>query len=103
MAVREFRNIKFEESELKSMQLMLSSGAGQLMDRILLSVARAYEEILHDPTSSLERLRFSQGALEYGGLVNDTIQAFLGYQIGEEVEDEEDSGGEEAAVPDVNF
>ena len=101
MATREFMGILFEESELGELQAMAGTGATRLLDRILVSVAQRYESDLHDPLNGIEKLRFCQGALEYGGVVNQMIKSFMEYTIGEE--DNDVSDGEEAATPELNW
>ena len=103
MAVREFQGISFEDEELKAFQQMLDGMGANLLDRLFISVATQYEDGLHDPDSNLERLRFCQGGLEYGGRLTNLINVFRKYQTPFDDSIKEEAAGEEAEPPELRF
>ena len=101
----EYQKIEFSESELKSFQQYFPDSLGaRLLNRMMVENAQEYERILHDPASSLEQIRFSQGALDCQGKLIFLIQKFMEYKFDQVERDDESrvDDGEEA-VPDVNF
>ena len=100
----EMERIEFSDSELKGFQAFFPSSPGAFfLNRMMVRNAEEYEQALHDPASSLEQLRFAQGALDAQGKLVGLIKRFMDYVPPTGGEDTEGSEDGEEAVPDLNF
>jgi len=102
----EYKGIVFEEGELRDFQRVFpGSPAANLLNRIIVQSADKYENILHDASSSLEQLRFAQGAMDSRGELVMMIKGLMDYRFeqasGDEREELDDDG--EEATPAVDF
>lgn len=98
----EYKQVEFNEQEIQSFQAFFPDSPGAyLLNRIMVGSAQDYEEILHDPTSSLERVRYAQGALESAGRLGMLVKDFMRLDMNRV---EEAADLEEATdVPEMDF
>ena len=85
----EYLGVEFNERELLDFHRVFpDSPAAGLLNKLMVKVAERYEVLLHDPASTLEQLRFAQGALESAGALGMAVKQMMAFRFGEE------SGGE---------
>jgi hypothetical protein len=72
--------VEFSASELSGFQGFFPDSPGaMLVNRLMVGNAQEYENVLHDPASSLEQLRFAQGALEGLGKLGLLMKEFIAF------------------------
>lgn len=97
----EFLGVEFSEQELGSFQSFFPDAQGaRLMNRLMVRNAEPYEALLHDPESSLEQLRFAQGALEGLGKLGLMVKQMIGFVVGEEADEDDREEAEEQVEMD---
>jgi len=75
-----YLGVEFSSGELSGFQGFFPDSPGaSLVNRLMVMNAQEYENVLHDPASSLEQLRFAQGALDGLGKLGLRMKEFIAF------------------------